>query len=90
MKAVYELVFRLNPNKALSKQEIYSPIEENQEFDDRLGWFGDFSGEDKIAVATKAGIALKAFQNRILGGVVLMIDTSDANSRRHKIVFQKV
>jgi hypothetical protein len=89
MKAVYELIFSLNADKPLSKQEIYSIIEEHQEFDDRLSWFGNFSGEEKLTVTTKAGIALKSFQNRVLGGIVLRIDSSDSNSRRHKISFHK-
>jgi hypothetical protein len=87
MNAVYSLVYGLHPNKWLTKQEVYKLIDANQEYDERLDWFGSFNGEGKQKTATRTGIALSAFKDRIIGGVALRLDTTDSKSTRHQIRF---
>jgi len=90
MSALYSLVYDLNPDKWIPKQELYKIISANQEQDERLDWFGDLAGSEKRKSATKAGMALSAFKDRIIAGVALRIDTSDAKSTRHQVLFENV
>ena len=90
MQALYSLIFLLYPGKWMSKQEIFKLISENQENDDRLDWFGDFEGLKKREADARAGMAIGAFQNRILGGIRMEIDTSNSNTSRRKITFKDV
>jgi hypothetical protein len=87
MRALYSLEFEQNPGVWLSKKDVYALIAENQENDEALHWFGDFSGKRKEA-SMKTGKALSSFQNRIINGVALRIDTSEATSQRHKVKFE--
>jgi hypothetical protein len=88
MRALYELVYELRQNKWITKQEIFELIIANQEHDDRLEWFGEFTGQQKRKAVTRTGMAISTFQNRILNGIALQIDTSDANTSRHQIRFE--
>ena len=90
MRALYELIFALRPNLWTPKQDIFELIEANQHLDDRLEWFGDFTGNQKKKAVTRTGMAISTFQNRILGGITLQIDSSESNSRRHQILFSKL
>jgi hypothetical protein len=89
MRALYELIFALRPNLWMPKQEIFDLIIANQEHDDRLDWFGDFTGNQKKKAVTRTGMALSTFQNRILSGITLQIDSSEANTTRHRIQFEQ-
>lgn len=89
MQALYSLVFGLHPNKSLTKQDIFKLIAANQADDDRLEWFGHFEGDGKREANTKTGKAIRAYQNRILGGVIMEIDTSNSNTTRHQITFKE-
>jgi hypothetical protein len=88
MQGLYERVYELHPNEWLNKQKIFSIIEDNQELDDRLEWFGDFSDQRKKQTCMRIGLALKTFKDRIFGGVAMRMDISDSHSERHKIRFE--
>jgi hypothetical protein len=89
MRALFELMFELRPNLWTEKHEIYNVISANQTEDERLNWFGEFEGIYKKKNTTKTGIAINSFDKRVLGDITLYIDSSDSNSRRHKVRFVK-
>jgi hypothetical protein len=90
MRELYSLVYSLHPNEWINKQKVYEIIADNQETNEHLSWFGDFSGVTKQKAKTTAGRALSTFNKRQLGGVELRIDSSDANPSRHRIMFAKL
>jgi hypothetical protein len=89
MRALYTLCFSEKPNVWLTKKEICSLIELHRDDDEALHWFGDFSGPQKAAAAMKTGKAIASYQNRIIAGVALRIDTSTAKTQQHKVAFVK-
>jgi hypothetical protein len=90
MSALYELAFGAGPDEWWTKQQMFSLIAENQENDDRLDFFGDLDSElYGKKNRTKAGIFLKEFNRRNLGGIVMTFDTSSSKSERHRMMFTK-
>ena len=92
MKALFQVAFDTFPEQWLRKGDIYDIIREQRENNDRLSWFGELDGDSKEkSFATKrVGNALSGFRNRILGGVKLEIDTSNAKSQQWRYRFRKV
>jgi hypothetical protein len=90
MNALYSLIFELRPDQWLTKKEICTLIQANQEADERLMWFGDFTGPHKMRTVIRAGVALSAFKDRIISGVALRTDVSDTHSERHQIRFEQI
>jgi Domain of unknown function (DUF3854) len=92
MKALFQAAFDNSPEEWLRKGDIYDIIREQYENSDRLNWFGDLDGDskEKSFATNRVGRALSAFQNRILGGVRLEIDTSTTKSQQWRYKFAKV
>ena len=90
MDALYSIVYAQHPETWISKQDVFALIGEKQEVDDRLEWFGDFSEAKRNDACKRAGKAIKQYQNRIINGVRLCLDTSDTHSQRHKMRFVRV
>jgi len=92
MKALFKASFESFPEQWLRKGDIYDIIREQRENNDRLSWFGDLDGEskEKSFSTRRVGNALSSFQNRILGGIKLEIDTSTVHSHQWRFRFTKV
>jgi hypothetical protein len=92
MKALFQVAFENSPEEWLRKGDIYDTIREQRENNDRLSWFGDLDGDSKEKRFTtkRTGNALSGFQNRILAGIRLEIDTSNAKSQQWRYRFTKV
>jgi Bifunctional DNA primase/polymerase, N-terminal len=91
MKALFQLAFEDSPGAWIRKVDIYDIIRQQCENNDRLSWFGDFDGDsnEKSFATKRIGKALSAFQNRILGGIRLEIDTSTEKSQQWRYRFAK-
>jgi hypothetical protein len=89
MEALYEHCYEVFPNDPLKKTDIYDLIIAGQKEDDRLSWFGDLEGIDKLTTRTKVGKAIKAYQGRELSGIKMTIDDSNVKSIHHLVTFTK-
>src|SRR6202047_2604680 len=94
MKALYQVAFESfpNPNDWIQKGDIYDLVREHRENNDRLSWFGDLDGDpkEKSTATKRIGNALSGFRNRILSGIQMEIDTSNAKSQQWRYRFKKV
>jgi hypothetical protein len=91
MKALYQVAFNNSPEEWLRKVDIYDIIREQRENNDRLSWFGELDGDskEKSFATRRSGNALTGFQNRILAGIRLEIDASNAKSQQWRYRFTK-
>jgi hypothetical protein len=90
MTAFYELSYEHRPDLWTAKKEFYTLVAEHQDNDDRLLWFGDFSGEKKKSAQTKLGKAITEFQGRILaGGIQMILDRSVKETQLWRLLFTK-
>jgi DNA polymerase I-like protein with 3'-5' exonuclease and polymerase domains len=98
MTALFRLCFKTVEDAWVTKKQIYQAIEkvtaqgEDDSADtDALRWFGSLQGsDDALKNQTKLGRDLRIFKNRILGGIKLLIDESNARADRHKFRFQSL
>ena len=90
LKAVFELAYEHFPELWKDKKDITTLVANNQSDEERLDWFGDL-GDDKSKKKTAQilGQALSFFQGRWLAGIRLIIDSSQANVIRRKLMFTK-
>jgi DNA polymerase I-like protein with 3'-5' exonuclease and polymerase domains len=96
MSALFRLCFKRFGDAWVTKKQIYEAIEEAaaQDEDDSadteaLHWFGPLENHDDArSNQSKLGRDLRVFKNRILAGVKLLIDESNARADRHKFRFQ--
>lgn len=90
LKAVFELSYDHFPELWKDKKDISTLVASNQDQDERLEWFGDFSDDkSKRKAIHKLGQALSLFHGRWLSGIRLLIDTSQANATRRQLKFTK-
>jgi hypothetical protein len=90
MKAVYELAYANHPEEWIPKKDLYDLVAANQDNDERLDWFGDFSGDKKKAAQIKLGKAVSQFSGRILAaGIRLLIDDSTAETQKWMVRFAR-
>jgi DNA polymerase-1 len=80
MRAVYRIGFDRWPNQWVTKQELFDALAESD--DEDLAWFGHWSGEEGRGTRNKAGMALKAFKGRVLGGIRLDIDEQGKGAKQ--------
>jgi hypothetical protein len=95
MTALYEMMYRDSPDVWVTKDQSYQFITRGQrgtmglDGDDRLSWFGDLDdGPKKQENRVRAGLAIKAFKKRVLGGIRMEVDESVRAARqRMRFVF---
>src|SRR5258705_6751312 len=84
MKALFNACYEDSPEEWIKKTEIYEVINKQSENTSALEWFGNLNGDasatEKHFATKRTGNALAAFQNRLIGGVRLLIDTSNQKS----------
>jgi len=85
MKALFQLAYWHHPQNWIPKKDLYLLVAANQDNDERLNWFGDFSGDKKKSAQVKLGKAISLFKNRILSGIKLEIDQSLAETQNWKL-----
>jgi hypothetical protein len=85
MKALFQLAYCHHPQNWIPKKDLYLLVAANQDNDERLNWFGDFSGDKKKSAQVKLGKAISLFKNRILSGIKLEIDQSLAETQNWKL-----
>ena len=91
VKAVFELCYDRYPELWKDKKDISTLIAANQDQDERLEWFGDFSDDrTKKKAALKLGQAFASADRRWLSGIRLLVDTSQANVWRRRLKFTKI
>jgi hypothetical protein len=78
MRQLFRLCYEKWQDEWIRKTDIYQVLLDHQD-NDALYWFGEL--DDKRKFTTKLGIALSSFQNRVLDGIRLVIDTSFKNSQ---------
>ena len=60
----------------------------NQEDDERLAWFGDLNDpQEKKSAQTRLGKTITTFDQRVLGGIRMLIDTSVKETQKQKVRF---
>jgi hypothetical protein len=93
MKALYGACFEESPEEWIKKSDIYEVILREGENTPALEWFGNLKADakpaDKNFATKRIGNALAAFQNRILAGVRLLVDTSNQKSQQRRYKFTK-
>jgi len=93
MKALFSACYEESPENWIKKSEMYDVITKQSENTPALEWFGNLNGDakpsEKRFATTRTGNALSAFQNRILNGVQLQIDTSNQKSQQWRYKFTK-
>jgi hypothetical protein len=89
MRGLYEHCYAQAPDSWFTKTEIFNAIIDAQQQDDRLNWFGDLEGKDKMHNRTKIGMALNQHQDRELSGITMILDASNQMSQRHRVLFTK-
>jgi hypothetical protein len=91
MRSLFRVCFDIDHDGWWSKKQIFNAITEEQaDGNDDLAFFGDLAHEPEAKRAkTKTGIALTEFDGRVLGGIKMTIDSSNANTGRHLIRFHK-
>lgn len=80
MRAVYKTGFERWPNKWVTKQDLFDALAERD--DEDLAWFGPWVGDDGRGTRNKAGMALKAYKNRLLGGIRLEINETGKGAKQ--------
>jgi hypothetical protein len=92
MKAVFKLLYELRPDKWLSKQEIFQLIAANSDDDERLAWCQGLESDnttEKTSARTRVGMALSAYEKRVLCGIQLLVDNSLSESQRWQYRFTR-
>jgi hypothetical protein len=87
MKAVYELAFETLPNRWIKKSVLYDLV--SQSDDDRLAFFGDFTEDERKNACKKLGKNISAFQQRVLSGICMELDTSYKKTQQQSVRFSK-
>ena len=92
MRSLFRICFDRDHDEWWSKKQMFNAItEEQNDGNDDLAWFGDLDRESESKKAkTKTGMALNEFDGRVLGGIRVTMDKSNANSGRHLVRFDKV
>jgi hypothetical protein len=92
MEALYFHCYNDWPDEWIGKDKIFEVVSKNQAEDDQLEFFGNLCGSDSEAMRkrTARGMSLRAFDQRRLRDIVMAIDTSSANSGRHKLRFTNI
>lgn len=92
MEALYFHCYNDWPDEWIGKDKIFEVVSQNQEEDDRLAFFGNLGGSDSEAMKRRnaLGLAVRAFDQRRLGDIVMALDTSSSHSGRHKLRFTKI
>jgi hypothetical protein len=84
MTALFEIAYSGHPNEWWTKIQVQNLIVEHKDRDDRLEWFKPMDdNEGKVQL----GIALKAFNRRILRGIQMEMNTASSNATRHTVRF---
>jgi hypothetical protein len=91
MRDLFKACYEKMPEERLKKSDIYDVIKENGETYPGLEWFGnlDSHSEDKGFAKQRTGKALALFNKRILGGIRLILDTSNQKSEQWRYKFTK-
>jgi DNA polymerase-1 len=84
MRAVYRIGYAKWPKLWIPKDQLFNALAEAD--DEDLQWFGPWAGEEGKGTRNKAGMALKAYHKRFLGGVRLSIDENGKGSKQ-KVMF---
>lgn len=92
MRALFRECFDVDHEGWWTKRAVFEGItREQNEGNDDLAFFGDLAHEpESRKTKIRAGIALTEFDGRVLGGVKMTMDKSNANSGRHLVRFDKV
>ena len=80
MRAVYKVGFERWPNQWVTKQDLFDALAECD--DEDLAWFGPWAGDDGRGTRNKAGMALKAYKNRLLGGIRMEVDEQGKGAKQ--------
>jgi len=72
MRAVFRLGYAKWPDKWVAKEDLFKLLAETD--DEDLSWFGPWTGEEAKGTRNKAGMALKAYNQRILACTRLRIE----------------
>jgi len=93
MRALFHACFEESPEQWLKKSEIYEIVSKQTDNYPALEWFGNLGSDsnlgDKRSATTRTGTALTAFQNRVLDGVRLIVDTSNTKTQYWRYRFTK-
>jgi DNA polymerase I len=71
MRVLFTVCYQAKPDEWIEKKTIYELIEDNQEDNDALNFFGDFSENSRRSDQTRLGKNLHQFTDRILNGILL-------------------
>ena len=74
-------------NVWVEKPAIYKCVRNAAKDNDALHWFGELGWDN--SARTRFGKALRAYKNRVLGGISLSIDESQAKSQQQQFQFNQ-
>lgn len=80
MRALYHFAFAKWPGEWITKEALFNAMEEAD--DEDIAWFGAWTGDEGKGTRNKCGMALKAYKNRVLGGIRLNIDENGKGARQ--------
>lgn len=92
MEALYFHCYNDWPDDWIDEDKVFEVVSQNQAEDDRLAFFGNLCGGDSEAMKRRnaLGLAVRAFDQRRLGDIVMALETSSSYSGRHKLRFAKI